>query len=105
MSEIRFPLVIEDLPQLRRMVRSIAREVATEVHSVVAPQGGKNLFMTKQECYREAGSRLLVDRAILSGSLPVRTKEGRRGILRQEFAAWVSSHAESFARRTKRSVL
>jgi hypothetical protein len=93
MPEIKFPLVLEDLPQLKRFVRSVTREVFTEVQSLNSAPGAK-AFMTKQDCYREAGSRDLVDRAIRNGTLRVRTKEGRRGILRPEFLQWLDTPQE-----------
>ncbi len=79
--------MIQDLPEMKRMIRSIAREVAQEVTKEL-PSEKQKPFMTKQDAYREVGSRDLVDKAIKNGTLRVRVKEGRPGILRREFEAW-----------------
>jgi hypothetical protein len=81
---MQFPMTITDKPELNRLIRDIAREVAKEI----VPEN-KKPFMSKQDCYREAKSRTLVDRAIENRSLKLRTKEGRVGIPRKEFDFWI----------------
>ena len=77
-------MTITDKPELNRLIRDIAREVAKEI----VPEN-KKPFMSKQDCYREAKSRTLVDRAIENRSLKLRTKEGRVGVTRKEFDTWI----------------
>lgn len=89
---MEFPIVIEDITEMKQLVRLIARETAQELLSEPATKKGKP-FMTKQDCYREAGSREMVDRAIRHGTLRVNTKEGMRGILRTEFQEWLKTVA------------
>ena len=81
---MKFPMTITDKPELNRLIRDIAREVAKEI----VPEN-KKPFMSKQDCYRETKSRTLVDRAIENRSLKLRTKEGRVGISRKEFDIWI----------------
>lgn len=77
-------MTISDKPELNRLIRDIAKEVAKQI----VPEN-KKPFMSKQDCYREAKSRTLVDRAIESKALKIRIKEGRLGVTRKEFDTWI----------------
>ena len=77
-------MTISDKPELSRLIRNIAREVAKEIVPV-----NKKLFMSKQDCYREAKSRTMVDKAIENCSLKLHMKEGRLGVPRKEFDTWI----------------
>lgn len=79
---MQFPIIIENKPELCRLIRDIDREVRKEEVSTIKP------FMSKQDVYKIVG-RDLADRAIKNGNLRIRMKEGRIVIFRKDFETWL----------------
>ena len=84
---IIYPIQIENEPQLMRLISTIVKSTVKEMN----PEKKKAPLMSKQDCYHTKGvGRVLVDRAITNGTLPLHCIEGRACIKTKDFEEWLS---------------
>jgi hypothetical protein len=101
MATLVFPVIISDLPEMKRMIRTITREVLAEA-TKETPVSNISPFLTQKEAYRQYGGRYLIEKAVTNNSLFIREKEGRKGFLRKELEEWQNRYDGDRATSTKK---
>jgi hypothetical protein len=92
-KQIEYPALIECEADLNYLIRRCCQQAAKEaVRQVLMQTGQIKPVMTAAECYRQAGSRWLVDSAIRKGKLKCVKKGGSVLVQRDEFENWMGRH-------------